>query len=165
MAVIAVLAMSLVSCSKDDADDVSSSSSSLQINGKHIGDTMVAVCEEGHLQGEYWVSFDTEFYFMNDLVDFEISVPVNSVLQLNKGEELIDHLDVDAFHVLMGNDDSNIGFGGGSPRFDDFEGSVKVKSISGSSVTLQFSDFSFTKGRGSNATKYTFNGTLKYRIN
>ena len=159
-----VMAVSVVGCSKDDNDgDVSSSSSSLKINGKHIGDTMMAVCEERHLQGEYWVSFDTEFYFMNDLVDFEISVPVNSVLQLNKGDELIDLLDVEAFHVLMGNDDSNIGFGGGSPRFDDFEGSVKVKSISGSSVTLQFSNFSFAKESGSDETKYTFNGTVKYK--
>lgn len=55
-----VMAVSVVGCSKDDNDgDVSSSSSSLKINGKYIGDTMMAVCEERHLQGEYWVSFDT----------------------------------------------------------------------------------------------------------
>lgn len=166
MAVFSILAMSLVSCGKDDNDgDVSYSSSSLKINGKQIGKTMMSVCEEEYLQGDYWISFDTEFYFGKDLVVFEISVPINSVSQLKNGDELIDALNVEAFYVLMGDGDSSIGFGGGSPRFNDLEGSVKVKSISSSSVTLQFSNFSFTKGRGSDGTEYTFNGTVKYDIN
>lgn len=167
MAICIIAAIIVVSCSKDDENDgyVSSSSTSLKINGTQIGDIKSAVCDEAHFQGEYWVSFGTYFYFMKDLVDFAITVPVNSVSQLKRGEELVDYIETCSFYVLLGDGDSNIGFGGGNPRFKDLEGSVKVKEINSSSVTLQFSNFSFIKVSGSDEKEYTFNGTVKYDIN
>lgn len=60
---------------------------------------------------------------------------------------------------------SDIGLAGGSPRFNDIDGSVKVKSINGSKIILQFSNFSFIKSQGSNKQTYVFNGSVTYNIN
>ena len=168
MALFAILALTVVSCSKDDDNDVeggSSSSATLKINGTEISSLLSAVCEEGHLLGEYWISFGSIFTYKKDMVDFSITVPFNSFSQLKEGQELIAYIEVSGFYVLSGQNDSNIGFGGGSPRFNDIEGSVKVQKLTKSTVTLKFSNFSFTKSRGSDEQKYIMNGTITYDFN
>ena len=171
MAFFAILAFTAVSCSKDDDNIVegggssSSSSASFTINGTGISSLLSAVCEEGHFSGEYWVSFSSTFYYKKDMVNFEMSVPFNSYSQLKEGQELIDYIDVEGFYVLSGQNDSNIGFGGGGPRFNNIEGSVKVQKLTKSAVTLKFSNFSFTKIRGSNEQRYIMNGTIEYEFN
>lgn len=168
MALFAMLALTIVSCSKDDDNNVEgggSSSDTLKINGAGISSLLSAVCEEGHFSGDYWVSFGSMFYYKNDMINFEISVPFNSYSQIKEGQELIDYIDVEGFYVLNGQNDSNIGFGGGSPRFNDIEGSVKVQKLTKKTVTLKFSNFSFTKSRGSDEQDYTMNGTIEYEFN
>ncbi|MCH5247456.1 MAG: hypothetical protein J1E99_04790 [Muribaculaceae bacterium] len=168
MALFAMIALTVISCSKDDDNDVEgggSSSATIKINGTEISSLLSAVCEEGHLSGEYWVSFSSTFYYKKDMVNLELSVPFNSFSQLKEGQELINYIDISGFYVLSGQNDSNIGFGGGSPRFNDIEGSVKVQKITNSAVTLKFSNFSFTKSRGSDEQDYTMNGIVTYNLN
>ena len=156
---------------QDEIDEVlgdngsTSTSSVLKINGTEISRLLSAVCEEGHFYGEYWVSFGSIFYYKNDMVDLQISVPFKSFSQLKEGQELIKYIDISGFYVLNGEGDSNIGSGGGSPRFHDIDGSVKVQELTASTVTLKFSNFSFTKERGNEENEYIFNGTVTYDFN
>ncbi|MCH5218615.1 MAG: hypothetical protein J1F07_08755 [Muribaculaceae bacterium] len=146
-------------------DNSSITSSTLKINGTEISRLLSTSCEENHFAGEYWVAFGSNFYYINDMVSFEIDVPFKSISQLKEGQELIDYINISGFFVLLGQNDSNIGFAGGSPRFHDIDGSVKVQKLTSSTVTLKFSNFSFTKERGNEEIEYKFNGSMTYDIN
>lgn len=156
---------------QDEIDDVlgdngsSSTSSTLKINGTEISKLLGAVCEELHFDGDYWITFGSKLYYKNDQIIFQVEVPFKSFSQLKEGQELIDYVEISAFYVVLGQNNSDIGFGGGSPRFHDFDGSVKIQKITSSTVTLKFSNFSFTKERGNEENEYTINGTVTYDFN
>ena len=164
MALFSVIVTSLASCSKDEGEIESGTLTDFKINDTKISKLLTANCEEGHLMGEYWVSFGSQFYYEDDMVYMEVSVPFKSFSQLKSGQELIDYIDIAGFYVLLGPNNSNIGFGGSSARYNDLEGSVKVKSLNNKTVTLQFSNFSFNKSQG-DEKKFVFSGSITYNFN
>lgn len=166
MGLIALVIVSFISCSKEEDDDenLGDPTSSFTVNNTKC-QILSSFCSEWAAFGDKWVQFDNEFFYKDDLVAFSMEIPFSSVSKIKNGMELIDFIDIADLYVVLGNDNSNIGFGGGSPKFIDIEGNVKVISVTERKVTLQYSNFSFKKVQGSNERSFIFNGTLTYDIN
>lgn len=164
---ILLMGLWLPSCSKDDDNSPDAGTSSLKIDGKGIEKILSAVCEEGSLSGENWITFFTQFMFEGDMVSFSMELDYPSVSKLKTGEDITDELEVTRFYVISGNDNSNIGLdGSSSSRYYNIEnGKVTVNSISGSKVILQFKNLVISKEIGNSNKTFTLSGTLSYHIN
>ena len=151
MTIVAFFATIAVSCSKDD-DINGDNNSGLKFNNTSVGKILSAVCEEGHLQGEYWISFSSNFFYDGSVTPFDITVPIKSVSQLKEGQELTNKVDLIVFDYYQ--------------KSYEAEGSLKVKKITNSGITLQFKNFSFIISHGSQVgQEYVVNGLITYDLN
>lgn len=107
------------------------------------------------------------FMFKGDMVSFSMELDYPSVNKLKAREDITDELEVTRFYVMSGNDNSNIGLdGSSSSRYYSIEsGKVKVNSISGGKVKLQFNNLSISKNIGSSNKTFIISGTQTYAIN
>ena len=111
---ILLMGLMATACSKDDEEPSGSASSSLKINGKGIEKVLSAVCEEGSLSGDHWLSFSSILVFEGDMISFSLEGEFSSANQLKSGQDITDYLDVSRLYVMSGNDNSGIGLDGSS---------------------------------------------------
>lgn len=161
------MGLMVTSCSKDYEPPFASDPTSFKIGGKGIEKILSAVCEEGSLSGENWITFFTQFMFEGDMVSFSMELDYPSVSKLKTGEDITDELEVTRFYVISGNDNSNIGLdGSSSSRYYNIEnGKVTVNSISESKVLLQFKNLVISKEISNSSKTFTFSGNLSYALN
>lgn len=152
LVVFSIMNLTLFSCSKDNDDVENGIDSGFTINNNSVDKILSAVCEEQHLQEENWVSFGANFLYEGSITPLEIGVPFKSFSQLKAGQELIEYVDFISYNYYE--------------KSYEAEGSMKVKNITNSSITLQFTNFSFIISYGSQRGKeYLINGSITYDFN
>lgn len=147
------------SCSVED-DDPSGGSSTLTINNQKIGKIYNAQCIDRSysemLGGDQTTIFETQFEYDEELTILSIEWDLKRS-ELRNGMDLMDNNEYPdvTFRGVM-----SIEIGA---EYEDFDGKVIVQSISDTSVTLKYSNFSFYKSLGRKT--YTINGTMTYNLN
>ena len=144
---LTVVFLSLIACSKDD-DQVEGNTSSLSINGKSISKILTSQVEgNGFLLGVWYDNWYFEMEFRYN----------GKVANLSPGDNITDEI------IVRRCEHVNEAIIDGS--YEVLSGSVKVKSVSSKSVSLNFSNLKLQQYVGSTKKEvYTINGNVTYEI-
>lgn len=151
ISLFSIFTFSLVSCDKDKDEGVSEmgtgigNSPDFTINNKQYN-ILFASCHE-YDGDDGGTIFFADVYYEGELVNFELDLNLKKLSQLKEGMELINMVKEIQFYMYM--------------SIYKATGSVKVKEITGSTITLQFNNFTFLSDVH-NRYKYVINGPVTY---